>query len=251
MPAAQAESPFGDFQVDPETGDVFSGTGDSPGLNFQGGNSNDFFTGTETAPGQVAPGVLEQMKQQALDMAKTFGITPASALQSILKAAGRAAPAALGVIGANRQANSLEALANKYLDMGAPSRARYEASFAPGFTLANEPGYMDALNQTSKATLHGLSVQGNPAGSPNAWNQTLSDINTKFSMPALQNFRNMNANAGGIASLQTSAPGFDTGAVNAGKGVFDAIGGGLNDIFNPKPSLAQTLADYKRLLGTA
>ncbi len=247
MPAAQFEDPLGGYNIDPNTGDVFHGTGDNPfGSNFSGGDTNAFFNGTES-------GVDPSLLQRAQDMAKQYGITPASALSLLKQGAGllgKAAPAALGVVGATKQQNSLEALAQKYLDLGAPSRTRYEASFAPGFTMENDPGYMDALNQASKATLHGLSVNGNPAGSPNAWAKSLSDNYAKTAYPALQNFRNTNANAGGIASLQTSAPGFDTGAVNAGKGVFDAVGGGINDIFNPKPSLAQTIAEYKRLMGT-
>jgi hypothetical protein len=189
--------------------------------------------------------------QTAQDWAKQLGITPAAALQMLIKGVGRAAPAALGVVGASQQQKALEEMAQKYLEFGAPSRARYEASFAPGFTMANDPGYKDALDATTKATLHRLSVNGNPAGSPNAWDQTLTDVNTKLALPALQNFRSTNANAGGIATLQTAAPGADASAINAGRGIFDAIGGGINDIFNPKPSLAQTLADYKRLLGTA
>lgn len=247
MPAAQAEpglDTMGGYNIDQNTGDVFYGTGDNPfGSNFSGGNTNDFFNGVD----QVSPTML----QQAQAMAKQFGITPASALGFLKNALVKGAPAALGVIGAKQQQGALEGLAQKYLDFGAPSRARYEASFAPGFTMANDPGYMDAINQSSKASMHALSVNGNPAGSPNAWAQSLNDLYAKTAYPAIQNFRNTNANAGGIASLQTSAPGFDTGAVNAGRGVFDAIGAGANDIFNPKPSLAQTLADYKRLLGTA
>jgi hypothetical protein len=184
-------------------------------------------------------------------MAAQFGITPASAMKYILDAIKKGAPAAIGAYAANQQANSLQDLANKYMEMGAPSRARYEASFAPGFTMANDPGYTDALNAASKATLHGLSVNGNPAGSPNAWSTSLQDLYAKTAYPALQTFRNQNAATGGIASFSAAAPAASTSAINAGSNVFNAIGAGVNDIFNPKPSLAETLADYKRMLGTA
>lgn len=242
MPAATAEADsLGGYNIDPETGDVFHGTGDNPfGSNFNGGTGNEFFNGVD----QVTPSML----QQAQAMAKQFGITPASALGFLKNALVKGAPAALGAIGANQQRQSLEALAQQYMGLGAPSRARYEASFAPGFTMQNDPGYMDALNQTSKASMHALSVNGNPAGSPNAWGRSMQDLYEKTAYPAIQNFRNTNANAGGIATLQTAAPGAATGAINAQGNVFNAIGAGANDIFNPQPSLAQTLAEYQRLI---
>lgn len=151
----------------------------------------------------------------------------------------------LGIYGANQQANSYADLANKYMSFGAPSRARYEASFAPGFNMNMDPGYTDALNQSSKATLHGLSTQGNPADSPNAWSKTLSDLYEKTAYPALQNYRSTNANAGGIASLQAAAPGASSNAINAQGGIYNAIGAGAADIFNPPKSLAQILKEAR------
>jgi hypothetical protein len=243
MPAATAEPWLditGGYNFDPNTGDVFHGTGDNPfGSNFSGGNTNAFFNGTEA-------GVDPSMLQQAQDMAKTFGVTPASALTALLKAAGRAAPGVIGAVAANKQADSLQALADKYFSVGAPSRARYEASYAPGFTMANEPGYKDALDLTTKATLHGLSVNGNPAGSPNAWGQTLTDINSKFAFPALQRFREQNANTGGIGTLTAAAPAASSGAIGAQSNVLNALGSSANSIFNPPQSLAEQLAELRR-----
>lgn len=185
---------------------------------------------------------------QAQALAKQYGITPSSAMALIKNLIAKGAPAALGAVAANNQANSLSALADKYAAYGAPSRARYEASFAPGFSMESDPGYKDALDQTAKATLHGLSVTGNPSDSPNAWTQTLSDVNSKFAYPALQAYRGGNAAAGGIATGTAAAPGLDTSSINARTNVFNALGAGANDIFNPQPSLAQTLAEYQRLL---
>jgi hypothetical protein len=152
---------------------------------------------------------------------------------------------ALGVYGANRQAQSLRDLAGKYMEMGAPSRARYEGSFAPGFTMANDPGYTDALNQAAKGSLHGLSVNGNPADSPNAWNASLTDLYQKTAYPALQNYRGINANAGGLSSFAEAAPGAASSAINADAGKLNAIGAGAADIFNPPKSLAQILREAR------
>lgn len=163
-----------------------------------------------------------------------------------LKVLGSAAPALLGAYASNQQTGALKDLAGQYLEYGAPSRARYESSYAPGFTMANDPGYTDALNAASKATLHGLSTQGNPAGSPNAWAQSLQDLYSKTAYPALQTFRNQNANTGGIGTLTAAAPGAATGAIASQGNVYNAIGAGINDVFNPRSSLTDLLRALPR-----
>jgi hypothetical protein len=111
--------------------------------------------------------------------------------------------------------------------------------------MASDPGYTDALNQASTATLHGLSTQGNPAGSPNAWARSLSDLYQKTAYPALQQYRNQNASTGGFGAFNTAAPGASANATNAGAGVYNAVGSGISDIFNPQPSLADTLRQLR------
>mgnify|MGYP001619764154 CR=1 FL=1 len=155
---------------------------------------------------------------------------------------------ALGVYGANRQTQSLEDLAGKYMEFGAPSRARYEASFAPGFSMANEPGYTDALNQAAKGTLHGLSAKfGNPADSPNAWKASLEDLYKGTAYPALTGYRSMAANAGGISRFAEAAPGVATGAISSDANKLNAIGAGMADIFNPPRRIS--LQDLMRSYG--
>ncbi len=175
------------------------------------------------------------------------GVSNGSGTSSdLMRLIGAIAPAALGAYASHEQSQSLQDLANRYMEFGAPSRARYEASYAPGFSMNMDPGYTDALNNATKSFLHKASINGNPADSPNAWDQTLTDINSKFAYPALQDFRKMNANAGGIANFQTAAPGIDTAAINAGRGVYDAIGAGAADIFNPPRTLTDVLRDLRR-----
>ena len=118
----------------------------------------------------------------------------------------------LGAIASKDQSDNYRDLAEKYMSFGAPSRARYESSFAPGFTMANDPGYMDALGLSTKEFLHKASIGGNPADSPNAWMQTLSDVNSKFAYPALQDYRRLNAGTGGLAALTAAAPSADAGS---------------------------------------
>lgn len=160
-----------------------------------------------------------------------------------LSLAGSIAPAALGAYASNEQSQDLAALSDKYFNVGAPSRARFEGSFAPGFTMANEPGYSDALDQTTKSFLHKASVTGNPADSPNAWMQTLKDVNNTFAMPQLNEYRRLNAGTGGLAALTSAAPGLDTQSVNAQRGIYDSIGSAAADIFTPRKSLSDLLRE--------
>jgi hypothetical protein len=164
----------------------------------------------------------------------------------MLDVLGRFAPAAFGAYGANQQANAYRDLGEKYLAVGAPSRARFESSFAPGFSMENEAGYKDALAQTTKETLHRLSTNGSPVGSPNAWEATLQDVNSKFAFPALNEYRRVNAGAGGLAALTSAAPAADSSAINANKSVYDALGAGAADIFSPARSLSDLLREMKR-----
>lgn len=173
-----------------------------------------------------------------------------------LNVGGALGSTALGMYAANQKAESLKRLADDSMTrwrdtmaIGAPSRGRYEASFQPGFSMANEPGYQDALGATTKATLHGLSVTGNPAGSPNAWAQTLEDVNNKFALPALNSYRNTNATTGGYAGFNLSAArGPDTdatmAALNADDQFYNAIGSGVADLTTPRNSLEELMKRF-------
>lgn len=174
------------------------------------------------------------------------GLGTTLAQGGLLAAIARGLPGVAGAVASKQQSDAYERLANQYLSIGAPSRARFEGSFAPGFTMASDPGFTDALDQTTKATLHGLSVSGNPADSPNAWMQTLSDINSKFAFPALQEYRRLNAGTGGLASLTAAAPGAATAGVNAEGNVLNSLGGAAADIFNPPKSLADLLREARQ-----
>lgn len=163
---------------------------------------------------------------------------------------GKALPGLLGAYASNQQSKDYLALADKYAAFGAPSRARYEASYLPGFSMENEPGYKDALDQTTKSFLHKASVAGNPVDSPNAWMQTLKDVNSTFAFPALNQYRTTNANAGGLANMASAAPGFDASAARSNANIYNALGDAAGDIFNPPKSgydlLAQLLSNGGR-----
>ena len=166
---------------------------------------------------------------------------------NLLRTGGGLSAALLGYMGAREQRDMLRELSQQQMAFGAPSRARYEGSFAPGFTMGTEPGYSDALDLTTKSFLHKASMPfGNPADSPNAWTQTLKDVNSTFAYPALQEYRRQNMAGGGLAALTAAAPGTASAAIGADKGRYDALGYGLGTIFNPQPTLADLLRQYRQ-----
>jgi len=166
-----------------------------------------------------------------------------------LSVAGSALPGVLGALASGQQSSAQQDVANQYLSLSAPSRARFEASFAPGFSMTSDPGYQDALDQVTKAMLHKLSVTGNPAGSPNALQQILHDVNAQFAYPALQQYRQLNAGQGGIIPLTSAAPQFANAAIGSQGNVYNALGGAAADIFNPPSSLDKLMKQFARLGG--
>ena len=169
-------------------------------------------------------------------------ITGNAALDRIL---GGLIPAAGGAIASKIQADAFRDMSDKYSAMGAPSRQRYEASFRPGFSLSNEPGFQDALNLASKSNLHALSTGGNPALSPNAQAANMSDLTAKFTMPYLQNYRSINSASGGLSSYAPASINAESNAIQQQGGIFGALGSGAASIFNPPKSLADILKEVK------
>src|SRR3990167_991129 len=250
--------------------DLFTGAGSNlSGFNFgsleeiianaAAGNSpagySEFLTnplaefGADLGSITAAPGFWESVSK--------YGANAVSAVKNLLGSdgsmndlaslLGKIAPAALGVIASNQQSKDYLQLADKYMGFGAPSRARYESSFVPGFSMANEPGYADALDQTTKSFLHKASIAGNPADSPNAWMQTLKDVNSTFAYPALQEFRRVNAGAGGLANMAPAAINAEGRSVGAERGIYDALGAGFADVFSPPKSLSDILREIRAL----
>lgn len=199
------------------------------------------------------PGMLDKVRAAVTN--PSTAATAGSALSRILKGEGaiedylslglKALPGVLGAIGSSSQASSLKDLADKYAGYGAPSRDRFEASFQPGFSMASDPGYQDALDQSSKATLHSLSVNGNPAGSPNAWAQSLQDNYQKTAYPALQQYRSTNAAAGGLGTAAAAAPGLATSAIGANGQTMANLGGAFRDVTSDTSTLADLMKKLK------
>lgn len=150
----------------------------------------------------------------------------------------------LGVYSANKQADSLSALADRNFAIGAPSRDRYEGSYAPGFTMANDPGYADSLDQAMQSYLRKASTGGNALSNPGVSAEALKYVTAGTAYPALQNYRNQNAATGGYNAFNTAAPGSAQTAVGAQSGALTNLAGGISDILNPQPKSQFNLSDF-------
>ena len=134
------------------------------------------------------------------------------------------------------------------MGFGAPSRQRYEASFAPGFDITQDPALKGAMDTSMQSLLRGLSTQGNPFGNPGGMAEALKYVTGNVALPYLQNYRNQAAATGGYGAFSTAAPGAASGAIKAGGDVYADLGRGAAQLFNPPTSLEQALRTIKGLV---
>ncbi len=148
----------------------------------------------------------------------------------------------LGLLGSDAQRSAYNSAADKYLALGEPSRARLEASYQPGFSMANEPGYKDALDQGTQSFLRAASAgnapgvsSGNPFGNPGAWAETQKYVDNNFTLPQLNNYRNQNAAQGGLG-LGIAGTNSTAGAQQTGNG-YTTASYGLDQLTNPQSGI--------------
>lgn len=158
-------------------------------------------------------------------------------LDDWLKVGGAVGPSLIGAYSANKQADAYRDQMDKYFGLGAPSRARFEGSFAPGFSMENEPGYKQALETAQDQFLRAASAgrasgvsRGNPFDNPGAWAETMKYVLGSTALPALQNYRNTNAAAGQLGVSQ-SVP-FGQGQIQSQGDVWGDLGYGLKGILD-------------------
>lgn len=221
------------------TGSTASGIG-------AGATGTGISSGLAGAGSALTPGYFAAEGLGSTGGGATSGLASSVGPGTGLEMALRGLPGIVGAISANNQANKSDALAQQYMALGAPSRARFEASYAPGFSMESDPGYLDALNQASKASLHSLSVTGNPAGSPNAWAKSLSDLYQQNAYTALQNYRNQNSGAGGLSGALQASTSPANNAITQQGNVAGSLGGAAADIFTPRKSISEILGEIRR-----
>lgn len=158
-----------------------------------------------------------------------------------LKIGGTALSTVLGVESANDQTDAFTSLANKYLDLGAPARARLEQSYADPMSFLNGPDVQAITQQGSNAAARALSAQyGNPALQPSAWNE-LNKINTNNQWNQLYNYRNQLAAQGGLGVGPASS--FDMNAAGTTGNAMNVVGAGIGALTNPQKSILDQMRE--------
>jgi hypothetical protein len=157
---------------------------------------------------------------------------------------GGVAGAGLGMYGANQQAQSYENVANKFLDMGQPYRDRLNASYAPGFSMANQPDFMNALDLGSESVLKKLSATGgNPYGNAGAMAEANKYVSGSLALPQLNTYRSQ---LGTFGQLGTNQAGSAMGAqTQAQGGAYDALGYGIGQLTQPDNPFKGLLDQFK------
>ncbi len=163
-----------------------------------------------------------------------------------IKALGGLGSAALGYLGSEAQSNAASGVADKYLALGQPYREKLSASYAPGFSLGNEPGYQDAIDQTMQSYLRKASTGGNPFENPGVSNEALKYVTAGTALPQLNTYRSQLGSFGqlGVNTAGTA----DLGAASQAGGPYDALGYGLSQLTQPNNNqLQDLLSQYMRL----
>lgn len=164
--------------------------------------------------------------------------------------AGTGLSTGLGVLGANQQANAYSDVADKYLALGAPSRTRLEASYAPGFNLASaDPAFQGALDTAAQAAARATSARsGNPVDNPGAYAEMQKYITNSVALPQLNTYRSQ---LGTFGNLGTNVAG-TTDAASAGQtgSMYNALGYGLGQITQPQSNTNSALSDLLKRYST-
>jgi hypothetical protein len=169
--------------------------------------------------------------------------------------------AGIGAYGSDKMADAISgignqqnALAQKYLDMGAPYRSLLQQSYQPGFDLMSQPGYGDAFNRMAEISTNSWSPKGNPANSPGIQAGILNDVWAQNYLPALSNHRGQLGQFGGMgvntsASMFGNAANAGMNAANADMGGIRALGYGLSSLFptsSPQDDYLKQLTERTR-----
>lgn len=153
----------------------------------------------------------------------------------------------LGLAGANAQTGALNDVYDKQMALGAPSRARFEGSFAPGFNLATgDPGFQQALATSGDVATRAAGAKyGNPAESPGAMAEIQKYILGSTYLPQLNTYRSQNLTGGqlGTNTAGTAA----LGGAQASGGMYNALGSGLAQLTAPDNSLASLMKQLNDL----
>lgn len=230
---------LGDFADLGESGDL-GGLSDAELADILAGGSG---TGDVLTGGGMAGGGIMDTIQRYAGSVNDFVKSPVGQL------IGKFAPSLLGYLGSRKQTQQIQQQAKDYSEMGAPYRARLADLYANPGSFLTSPGVQIPVQQAADIRARALSTKfGNPALSPNA-EQDLNNYTANSLYSRLGEEKDRLAGFGGLTFYNQAAPNAATNAINSQGNEFNALGAGASDIFNPQPTLAQSLYEFKRLMG--
>lgn len=180
-----------------------------------------------------------------------------SALSRILSGSGGASDwtqllgslgaAGLGAAGANAQGDAYSDVADKYLALGAPYRDKLLETYQPGYSIANSPDFMNALDVGAQAAARATSAKsGNPVDNPGAYAEMQKYISGSLALPQLNTTRSQ---LGTFGQLGTNIAGAnDTQAAGQTGGMYNALGYGLGQLTQPQSPFSSNGGALSRLL---
>lgn len=192
-----------------------------------------------------------------LQSAKDLGMNPSSVLKlfggdgnalNTSNLLGTLLSSGLGAYAANKQTSALEELAKRYEGYGAPYRQRLSDLTTNPLSFLTSPEVTTSVNQGTQALMRALSTQGNPFGSGNALQQGQSYATDQL-FGRLGQEKDRLAGYGGLTTYNAAAPQASTNAINSTSNMWNALGSGVSNIFNPPKTMAQTMADFYKSLG--
>lgn len=231
----------------PNGGTLNLGTGGGTGVGGGGSPATGGTTGGTTGgAGTGLPGGTPSGSTSGSALSRILSGTATG--DDYLSAAGSVGSSLLGLLGSQSQTKAYTDLAKQYMDFGAPSRARFEASMTPGFAATSIPGYQGAVDTASESILRKLSATGgNPFGNPGGLIEANKAIISGTALPAINEYQRLNANTGFGASMNAAVP-FQTAAIGSEGNALNALGYGLGQLTQPpKQDLASLL---RQLSGT-
>lgn len=178
---------------------------------------------------------------------KALGLTTSNGGVDWGKLLGAGLSSGLGAYASNKQTNALADLSNKYMEMGAPYRAKLASLYADPSSFLKDPSVTASVDQGTNALMRSLSTQGNPFGSGNALQQG-QDYATKGLYSQLGAEKDRLAGFGGLTAYNAAAPQAATNSIASSGNVYNAIGSGLGNIFNPPQTAAQQLTALQKAL---
>lgn len=149
----------------------------------------------------------------------------------------------LGLAGANSQSNALKDVYNQQMSMGAPYRDMLAQSYQPGFSMANQPDFQNALNIGADAAARATSAKvGNPVDNPGAYAEMQKYISGSLALPQLNQYRSQLGTFGQLGTNTAGAAAL--GQAQSQGGTYNALGYGLGQLTQPDNPFKGLLSQF-------